>query len=289
MTLREYQTSGLEYLQLVTALLQRARRSNPTGGLWEAADLQWWWRRDQHQDPGHQTFWLDYDTPIAAAILTDWGGRWACDLLSADHDLSDVVGTVWPRALGQIDALADVTVEMTVGDDDLALADLVTRAGFRTTDELDVTAWMPAAERAGPTPLPDEFELVARSDVATLPHHMIGRNGNQIGRRLIECSLYQPALDLVVYAPNRDVAAYGLFWADPVTGVGLVEPMRTEAAYQGLGLARHVLTAGLDRLAAHGCSRLKVSYLPGNEAARRLYLGVGFRQCSTSRTYRRQR
>ena len=153
MTLREYQTSGLEYLQLVTALLQRARRSNPTGGLWEAADLQWWWRRDQHQDPGHQTFWLDYDTPIAAAILTDWGGRWACDLLSADHDLSDVVGTVWPRALGQIDALADVTVEMTVGDDDLALADLVTKAGFQTTDELDMTAWMPAAEPLETNPM----------------------------------------------------------------------------------------------------------------------------------------
>jgi GNAT superfamily N-acetyltransferase len=289
MTLREYQTSGLEYLQLVTALLQRARRSNPTGGLWEAADLQWWWRRDQHQDPAHQTFWLDHDVPIAAVVLTDWGGRWACDLLSADHDLSGVVDTVWPRALGQIDALADATVEMTVRDDDPALVDLVTRAGFEATDELDVTAWMPAADRAGPTPLADEFELVARSDVATLPHHMIPRNGEQVGARLSECSLYDSALDLVVYASNGDVAAYGLFWADPVTGVGLVEPMRTEAAYQGLGLARHVLATGLDRLAARGCSRLKVSYLPGNEAARRLYLGVGFRPGSTSRTYRRQR
>jgi len=263
---------------LATALLQRARRSNPSGGLWEAADLQWWWRRDQHRDPGKQTFWLDHDTPIAAVVLTDWGGRWACDLLSADHDLPDVWDTVWRRALGQIDGLADGTVEM-----------MVTRAGFEATDELGVTAWMPAAERAGPTPLADEFELAARSDVPTLPHHMIRRNGNQIGGRLSECSLYQPALDLVVYTPNRDVAAYGLFWADPVTGVGLVEPMRTEAAYQGLGLARHVLTTGSDRLAAHGCSRLKVSYLPGNEAARRLYLGVGFRQDSTSRTYRRQR
>ncbi len=111
----------------------------------------------------------------------------------------------------------------------------------------------------------------------------------QVGARLSECSLYQPALDLVVYAPNRDVAAYGLFWADPVTRVGLVEPMRTEDAYQGLGLARHVFSTGLDLLAADGCSQLKVSYLLGNEAARRLYLDAGFRQRSTSRTYRRQR
>jgi hypothetical protein len=230
MTLREYQASGLEYLRLVTALLQRARRSNPTGGLWEAAELQWWWRRDQHQDPANQIFWLDHDTPLAAVVLTDWGGRWACDLLSGGRDLSDLVDPVWRRALGRIDALGDETVEMTVRDDDLALVDLVTKAGFEATDERDVTAWMPAAECSGPTPLADEFELVARSDVPTLPHHMIGRNGDQVGERLNECWLYQSALDLVVYAPNRDVAAYDLFWADPVTGVGLVEPMRTEAA-----------------------------------------------------------
>ncbi len=101
--------------------------------------------------------------------------------------------------------------------------------------------------------------------------------------------MYRADLDLAVYAPNGDIAAYGLFWADPVTGVGLVEPMRTEDAYQGLGLARHVLTSGLDRLAAHGCSSLKVSYLEGNDAARRLYLGAGFRPGPTSRTYRLHR
>jgi predicted N-acetyltransferase YhbS len=56
-----------------------------------------------------------------------------------------------------------------------------------------------------------------------------------------------------------------------VTGVGLVEPMRTQDAHQGRGLARHVLAAGLDGLAARGCRRLKVS----NDL--RLYLRAGFR------------
>ncbi len=74
----------VEYLELVTTLLQRARINDPTAGLWEAADLQWWWRRDQHRDPARQTFWLDDDdTPIAAVIFTDWNGRWGCDAISA--------------------------------------------------------------------------------------------------------------------------------------------------------------------------------------------------------------
>jgi len=32
---------------------------------------------------------------------------------------------------------------------------------------------------------------------------------------------------LVGGAPGGEIAGYGLFWADPVTGVGLVEPMMT--------------------------------------------------------------
>jgi predicted N-acetyltransferase YhbS len=72
-------------------------------------------------------------------------------------------------------------------------------------------------------------------------------------------------------APDGQAAGYGLFWADPVTGVGLVEPMRTERAHQRRGIASHILAAGLDRLTAHGCRQLKVSNDIG------LYLRAGFR------------
>lgn len=88
--------------------------------------------------------------------------------------------------------------------------------------------------------------------------------------------LYRPELDLVVLDDRDAVAAYGLFWFDPITATGLVEPMRTEAAHQGRGLARHVLAAGIERLVAAGARRVKVCFHPGNAAARRLYLGAGF-------------
>ena len=34
---------GFQYLEAVTLLLQRIRSADPTAGLYEAADLQWWW------------------------------------------------------------------------------------------------------------------------------------------------------------------------------------------------------------------------------------------------------
>ena len=76
---------------------------------------------------------------------------------------------------------------------------------------------------------------------------------------------------------DRDrVAAYGLFWYDPVTATGLVEPMRTEDDHQRRGLARHILTNGLDLLAAAGAERIKICYEPDNPASGKLYRSVGF-------------
>jgi hypothetical protein len=51
--------SGARYLQLATALLQRMRLLSPAGGIWEAADVQWWSRQERPSDRHGQLFWLD--------------------------------------------------------------------------------------------------------------------------------------------------------------------------------------------------------------------------------------
>jgi predicted N-acetyltransferase YhbS len=55
-----------------------------------------------------------------------------------------------------------------------------------------------------------------------------------------------------VETDDGELAGYALFWNDARTGVGLLEPMRTEDAYQRRGIARMLLAAGLDRLARRG-------------------------------------
>ena len=287
MALHEFRAAGRDYLELITALLQRARHSSPLGGLWEAADLQWWWRRDQHADPARQVFWFEGETPVAAVVLTDWGNRIGCDLISAEHDLARVMETVWPVALGLIAAVDGRPVEIIVGDDDPILLEAVTAAGFLPTGGVGVATWMDAAVARDVPALPAGFRLSTRSDARDQVHHLAARNGPAVAARLAECSLYHSDLDLAVLAPDAELAAYGLFWADPTTGVGLVEPMRTDDCYQGMGLGRVVLASGVRRLAERGCSRLKVSYIVGNEASRRLYLGAGFEPHSTACTYGR--
>ena len=65
-----------------------------------------------------------------------------------------------------------------------------------------------------------------------------------------------------------------MLWHDTITGVGLVEPVRVEEEFARRGLARAMLTAGLERLVPLGARRAKISF--GEEATERLYRNLGF-------------
>lgn len=286
MPIHEVRASGPEYLALVTRLLQRARLAGPDVGVWEAADLQWWWRRPRDSDTVDQIFWVDDEGPVAGVVLTDWARAWGCDPIVIPRWSAVPLATVWARAVEAIDTPKLENVEVLARDDDAELVDLLLGSGFAAADdEPSGITWMRVEDRPDPTVLPDGFVLVDRGRESSEPHPMRRRNGEDVERRLRQCSLYDPALDLAVEADDGEVAGYALFWFDPVTNVGLVEPMRVEDAYQRRGLARSLLTAGLDRLAQRGARRLKVGF--ATEAARRLYVGAGFRVTSLTTTYRR--
>jgi predicted N-acetyltransferase YhbS len=284
MAVVEVRPSGLEYLALATRLLQRARVADAEAGLWEAADLQWWWRTPRRSDAIEQILWVDDEGPVAGVLLTEWVGRWACDPIVVPGVSAVPLRTVWARAVEAFEALAPDLVDVPVRDDDVDLRELVTGAGFVPGDERGGITWMDARDRPDVAALPEGFVLVDRARENTKPHPMARRSGEEVEARLRQCSLYDPALDLAVETADSEVAGYALFWFDPVTKVGLVEPMRVEDAHQRRGLARALLTAGLDRLASRGAHRLKVGY--SIEAARRLYTGSGFRTTSTDTMYR---
>ena len=261
---------GTRYLQLATALLQRARLADATGGIWEAADVQWWSRRASHTDQHDQVFWLDDDgAPTAGVLRTDWATSVQLDAVSLPGRGHDATAA-WREALRG--AAAESSAELAVRTDDGAGIQAVTAAGYRPQHGPGIVAsWLDAADRPAIPALERGFSLLSRADVPDGPHPLALRNGAEVADRLRQCSLYQPALDLCVQAPDGSVAGYAVFWADSVTKVGLVEPMRTEQPFEGRGIASHLLAAGLDRLAQCGCTRLKVSNDIG------IYLRAGFR------------
>jgi GNAT superfamily N-acetyltransferase len=137
------------------------------------------------------------------------------------------------------------------------------------------------AELRPPVTQVDGFVLVDRTARLHRPHPMIVRNGEGVEPRLRQCSLYDQTLDLAVEDTAGRLAGYALFWFDHTTLVGLLEPMRVEDKYRRRGVARMLLTHGLDRLARKGARRVKVGF--ETDAARNLYLASGFVQTSVDR------
>jgi GNAT superfamily N-acetyltransferase len=274
---RERHLAGRDYLEAVTVLLQRVRTAHPTAGLYEAADLQWWWRSPRSTDHLPQLFWFDrHGRPEAAVIATDWGDRTALDPIVMPDATPDWVVHVMERGLAHADESGLAAVGIETDRDDDVLRGVLTDHGFVTEEDGVVEAWLAADARPAISPLHGDYRMSSRLDTALRPHHMIHRSGPDVETRLRQTALYRSELDLVVHHRGDDVAAYGLFWYDPATATGLVEPLRTDDDHQRRGLARHLLTTGIDLLAEAGAERIKICYEPDNPPARGLYLSVGF-------------
>jgi GNAT superfamily N-acetyltransferase len=276
-TPREQHRVGVEYLEAVTLLLQRVRSVHPTAGLYEAADLHWWWRTPRSTDDLPQLFWFDHlGRPAAAAIATDWGDRTALDPIVMPDATPDWIGHVIERGLGHASGAGFGTVGVEADRADVVVREALVGHGFAVEAGGVVETWLAADARPEISPRRDGYRLASRLDTMPRPHHMLKRSGPDVETRLLQTSLYRRDLDLVVLDGRDRVVAYGLFWFDPATATGLVEPMRTEDDHQRRGLARHLLTTGIDLLAEAGARRIKICFEPDNPAASHLYLSVGF-------------
>lgn len=66
----EEHRSGLDYLDAVSVLLNRIRTAHPTAGLYEAAEVQWWWAQTlRPTDDVDQLFWFDDQGRPEAAVI----------------------------------------------------------------------------------------------------------------------------------------------------------------------------------------------------------------------------
>jgi hypothetical protein len=186
---------GLGRLNATTTVLQRARLADPLGGMWEAADVQWWWRRPRATDELALPVWFDEVGPVAAAGLTAWADNWQADVFAVPSIVDE--DDVWAATLEATAGHQDEALQVHVSEDDGPLAGLAIQSGFAITDELSGTAWMDADQRPSAEQV-DGFGIVDRVTRAGLPHPMIARNGELVEPRLRECSLYDPMLDLAV-------------------------------------------------------------------------------------------
>jgi len=281
---REMTLTGLEAVEAATGVLQRIRNAHPTDGLYDAAEVQWWWGVERPTDTVPQLFWLDEDgVPMASVFAADFGVA-----SSALYTDTTVVISVMPdatpewithvteRGLAHVGELGIDAASVEVDQADAMMIELLTSHGFARKEDALVLCSMDAADRSEVSSLADGYRLAPRSEMLHRTHHMVDDRRPRIEERLQETSLYRADLDLAVFDADDNPAGYGLFWFDPVSNTGVVEPMRTHDDHQQRGLARHILTSGLSLLAEAGAQRIGIGYEPDNPASGHLYRSVGF-------------
>jgi len=291
---RQEHQRGLVALRTLTTLLQRRRLAHPTKGVYEAAELQWWWINPRRTDDIDQLFWFDANgQPEAAATMFDFSGGSSmvydevtfCPFVLPDAAPSFVTEVI-EEGLTLASTHGFASVEVEVAQSDEIMRAILGDRGF-TLKESDVLteAWMSIANRPDVSPLHDGYQLASRAEAGERTHYMGTRNETFVEARLRDLSLYRPEFDLVVSDSAGNDAGHCLFWFDPVTSTGVVEPMRVNDDHQRRGLARHLLTSGIDLLSGVGASRVSIAYEPDNPASGDLYRSVGFEDVQRNDLY----
>lgn len=164
--------------------------------------------------------------------------------------------------------------------------------GYHLVRSLDDTI-----DDAIPAPLlPDGFTLrpLAGADEvearAILHQQAFGTQNVTVDgyRNVTHAPLYQPDLDLVVFAPDGRMAAFCLGWLDEANRVALFEPVGAHPDFRRMGLARAAMLEALRRMQARGMASVLVATGAENEASNGLYRSLGFRTQSLELIYGRR-
>jgi len=94
-------------------------------------------------------------------------------------------------------------------------------------------------------------------------------------RELQEAPIYRPDLDLVMKAPDGEIAAFCTIWFDEEHNAGFYEPIGTVSAHRRYGLGKALMMEGFRRLQGMGASVAYLGHGADNHAGERLYESVG--------------
>lgn len=108
----------------------------------------------------------------------------------------------------------------------------------------------------------------------------------EIYQSLQQAPGYRLDQDLIVEAPDGTFAAFTLVWYEPMSQIGMFEPVGTDPDYRRLGLGRALMYAGCQMLREFGATQLYVGTGTAIPATR-LYESTGFSVLLTETLWRK--
>jgi GNAT superfamily N-acetyltransferase len=289
-----------ELAQRVTALRPELLNGDATVG-----ELAWVWSKDFD---ALAPYWR-HRAWLEGGRLVAWG--WACLPYRMARDdgterVSETASLTWqthpdrPELLGEIldwcDGVAGgVDRFLVVQSADTAAQAIAPRHGyvFDEREGGDDGSWhqFNARELTDlPDPaLPTGFRFLTAADIpaadAARAHRDAWQSPNLTDaafERVQRTWPYRADLQVLVAAPDSQLAATAIIWLDEATQTAEFEPVGTHPAFRRRGLGAALQLHGMRLARAAGARRMFVACVgaPAHPAARNLYYGVGFREIS---------
>ncbi|HRA47167.1 MAG TPA: GNAT family N-acetyltransferase [Thermomicrobiales bacterium] len=190
----------------------------------------------------------------------------------------------------------DGLVSITVAEQDGWMADIVGAQGFVNSHRAEFrNSWLPLTDPL-PVVLPAGFRVVTMDAGANLEERVElhrdvwapTRFNMTDYEKVRESNEYRSALDMAAVAADGTYASYATGWFDPVSRIGQLEPVGTQAQFRGLGLGKAVIATILNRMLVEGAIGCWVLSEDDNAASNALYQSVGFRQTTRLEIWTRE-
>jgi mycothiol synthase len=182
---------------------------------------------------------------------------------------------------------ADKTLDASFKTENTWQIKMLERAGFIRSQQRTLSYARPLFQHIEAHAFPPGFSLRCVTgehevdNLVGLHRAAFGTENMTVAHRIaiMHAPAYQRELDLVIVAADGELAAFCICGFEAVMGsekAGFTDPIGTHPRYRRQGLAKAVITAGLQRLRSGGASFVKLSTLSTNIPMQRLAESLGF-------------
>ncbi len=233
----------------------------------------------------HTRLWLDGTQPVGWAMVDEFNNLWWELDPPYEESLGSQVVQWGETCIRQALASGEsATLDTNCGEDYAARIAFLKRHGFQPNGTTNVRL---VRDLSKPIPEPNllpgfvirplagigEAEAVAAMHRAAFgTAYMTTENRLAI----MNTSEYDLSLDLVVIAPDGTIAANCICSVNELEKMGATDPVATHPRYQGQGLARALLTRGMQLLKERGMSSAHFGTSGNNIAMQKTGESVGF-------------
>jgi mycothiol synthase len=272
----------------------------------QPGDLNWWTHNPPDPERWRKQFmlWEARGRLIAWAMTTNDDGESSLDYYT-HPDIVDTPTqqTCFAAATGWATQVAAASGSHAlslywVAENDARMHALAAASALTESEPSFIHFWRDLGRAIPDSPLPEGYRITdARDDAGFLTrlqalHSAFGahREWNaylQKAQAFRASDVFVPAHNLAIAAPDGHGAAGCTIWLDPVSKVGLFEPVGTHTGYQRRGLGKSLLYEGLRRLRAAGMRTASVMTHHDSAPAHALYQSVGFQIATRTVALRR--